>query len=384
MSKTAAEIINKMGQLMGDNDDITFTRPEKLDEINTVNQDRISSDTLCFSKTATIQVRDKSNVYEFPEDLLQLKQMSIDELEGELVLPTTYNYLIRSTTGFDSNFHNNPREAEANTRSFIGGVKIYFRDLSPDNEFIFDPKFDGEKLTSGTAFRQPDIPTSANEKDVWIDTFNNQDFIFISKESYSIDFAKLTVSAPELPGGTDLVFQAITIGVQYINVAFINAGASGTSSKTITGSGTRSNPLLYTFNLFEDNNSNNAIISLLSGDTSLSASGSDITNGTFNEFSSTPLINQGQAQFEALNIFITYYATLPILSLESDELHPSIPTLIRTSHAIAYLAASGLIDTEDGGNKDLVEKYEAKADEIISKAIGHRNKSSVPHDVVPG
>jgi len=100
----------------------------------------------------------------------------------------------------------------------------------------------------------------------------------------------LTILATALPGAANLVFTSKADIDVFISVAFVDLGASGTSTLTITGSGTEDDPYVYSFGLYDDDNDNNAIIALLSGDSYLEASGADATAGaSITYFDATPL-----------------------------------------------------------------------------------------------
>jgi len=384
MSKTAESIINRVGLFMGDTDDVTFTRAQKLAELNEVITGEVSSRTLCYARDAKIQVVENEMTYQFPSDMLELKQITMTDISGEIILPTSYSYLVRSESSFNRTFLSNPRELRETQFGRVGGEKIFFRDLSSDNEFIFDPTYDGENLTSGTVYRQADVPDNMAEDDVWVDTYNDQNLMWQADASYAAGEATLTVEAADLPGTTDLVFSSIATGTQRISVSFIDGGASGTSSLATSGSSTREDPLVYAFTLFDDDNDNDAIIALLSGDSYLTATGSDSTSGaSMTHFSATALTNVGELNLSEVEIHIQYYATLPPLSLEADTLHPSIPTLLRTDDGIAYLVAANLIEIEDGGDLQQAERFKRKADDSIDRATRHTSRKSLPGDVRP-
>ena len=90
---------------------------------------------------------------------------------------------------------------------------------------------------------------------------------------------------------TDLVFTNVSADETYINVAVVDGGASGTAALAITGSGTEAAPYVYTFTIYDDENSNNDFISLLSGDLYLTASGAQASDeSTADSLAATALV----------------------------------------------------------------------------------------------
>lgn len=384
MARTAAELIDDVGQFMADKDDFTFSRVLKLKQINKVIQGRISSDTKCFVRQARETLRDDIFTYPWPVDMIELLSLNMEDVKGELVIPTDYSFIVRSGLPFNRTFITNPREAFEFNFARFGGRKIYFRELSSDNEFIFDPVIKGEDLTSGSTLRQDDVPDSAAKDDVWIDTFDN-DKINIALTGYGIGPAVLTLDAQDLAGSTDLVFTAIVSGTKYFSVAFLDGGASGTSTLATSGSATRADPKVYSFTLFNDDDSNDAIIALLSGDPDITVTGADAsTAGNTLDFGATPLVNVGNLNFVPFDFLFTYIAKIPRMSLETDTLNPAIPTLLQDDDTIAQLAASQLISMEDGGNRLLAVQLRDDAEDALERTTAHRNRTAIPQNIRPG
>jgi len=183
----------------------------------------------------------------------------------------------------------------------------------------------------------------------------------------------------------DLQFMAVASGTTWIEVAMVDGGASGSiSPPVITGAGTRTDPYIYTFTVYDAANDNDSIIALLSSDANLSASGSDDTTEAYTAFSDTPMTNAAEANFTAKTLHIRYTATLPELPLLADTLHSSMPAMVVRSNCVAQLAAAELIEADPGGDKTMAQLFRSKAFKTMGDAIGHRNREPLPSAVGPG
>jgi hypothetical protein len=302
-------------------------------------------------------------------------------IDSQIVLSESWRSLADQNVGvFNSPDYQYKYQDPGDYRNYTSNVHFTFRDLTSDNEFIIFPQFDADQLSGDNFTEADDLPDTANANDIWVDTFDDQDYMWACKTGYTAVAMTRTITAENRPTGTtaDLVFSSIATGTQYINIAFLDAGPTGVSTLTITGSGTRLSPYLYTFDLYDDDNSNNNVISLLSADLILAAAGADVTTGaTYLEFTSTPLTNPNLANWKPLNILVAYTALTPELSLLTDYLHPSLHPLFKSTDVIPYLAAYNLMLMIDGADLNRALAYRIKANDIIKRIKKHK-RAGVP------
>jgi len=145
---TADDIIDRAARLISDPNNKRFTRANMLIELNKILSE-VSSVCECFKKSNDIQIQDLKRTYEFPEDLIQLKQMTIEHITGELIFSTTFETLIVS----GQSFHRPTANATAfhafglNDRDLTNRLRIFFRDLVSDHEFQLDPVLEAVNIT---------------------------------------------------------------------------------------------------------------------------------------------------------------------------------------------------------------------------------------------
>lgn len=226
------------------------------------------------------------------------------------------------------------------------------------------------------------VPNTATEGDKWIDTFNQRDF-YVARQTYGLTTSTLIIPASDRPGAVDLTFSAVNAGGDgdLIDVAIVNGGASGTAALVITGSGTTTDHFLYTFTIYDNDGSNDAFITLLSGDSDLTASGADATNGTFNE--TTQVALTGAISFwRAVNVHLEYAAEIPEIIDPTADLNNSIP--LDVLRVLADELASRQLITDEGGDKNLAGIYHDRFEKGVNRGIKHRSKAVVPTDVSPG
>lgn len=90
---------------------------------------------------------------------------------------------------------------------------------------------------------------------------------------------------------TDLVFTQVSAGPEFVSVAVVDGGASGTAALAITGTGTEADPYVYTFTIYDNSNANNTLITLLTGDLYLTATGSQASDeSTADSLAQTALV----------------------------------------------------------------------------------------------
>jgi len=226
------------------------------------------------------------------------------------------------------------------------------------------------------------VPDAASEFDKWIDSFDGRR-LYTAEVTYGLTVSTLTLLAVDRPGAVDLVFTALNAGGvgDLIDIIFTNAGPTGTSTLTKTGNGTAESHFIYTFDLFEDNSSNDIIIILLTGDTDLTASGTDATNGTFVLLSSASLVG-AKGNWRPVNIHLDYVAELPEIIDPSLDLDRSIPLDIKQS--LAEKLASVLLNIDEGGDKLKADTYEITYNRAIARSTKHRSRQTIPNDVIPG
>jgi len=137
---TAQQIVDRAALLMGDSNHELYTEAQKLSELNNLLTE-ISSRTNCFKKGAEIQIQDTKRVYDFPADMLELRQMTIEIIDGDIIFGTSYESLVNSGDDFNSaNTLGEQWHAPlSGGRLTKGSVRVHFRDLVSDNEFIVDP-----------------------------------------------------------------------------------------------------------------------------------------------------------------------------------------------------------------------------------------------------
>jgi len=146
---TADEVLDRASRLISDPKRTRFTKAVMLVELNNILAE-VSSRTEAFKKSADIQIQDERRVYEFPVDMIQLKQMTIEHIVGELVFSTTYETIINSTNLFSQPTSNAILFHAFGQRELRNRTRIFFRDLVSDHEFIFDPALTADTITPDT------------------------------------------------------------------------------------------------------------------------------------------------------------------------------------------------------------------------------------------
>ena len=225
------------------------------------------------------------------------------------------------------------------------------------------------------------VPDSAFDGDKWINTFDERKY-FVCTGDYSNVTSELVVDAANLPGSTNLTFSAIDAGGEgdLIDVVTLNAGVSGTSTLLKTGSGIPSDHFVYTFSLFDNDNSNNSVILLLSGDPDLAVSGTDATNGTFVPITGLSL-SGAIVNWREVVIHIDYVAVIPKITDPTKEVNPSLSNDIKNN--LPEILAATLLDMDEGGDKNLSAKLEYRFNVAKSRSVVHRNRGTSPDDVYP-
>jgi hypothetical protein len=383
MSQTRLDVLTTINVLVSDPNNQKWTKAQKVHFLNQALQDVVSSESIPYIRTAEIPLRDREYEYEFPEDMLEPLAMMFQDIEGSVVMSTGWKSMLNSS---DYGYIGDPSDPAVFwrvNRDVSGHVTL--RDIVSDNKFIFVPYYEAEDHTSATVTRSSALPSTAIEGEVWVDQFESENLIYACSESYQAgaDQATITIDSGYLPGSTDLVMTYDVAGVKYVNVVLSRAGASGVSSVAITGDADdRSNPLTYTFNLYDDNNSNDVIIAL--NPTNLTVTGSDATSGTLVE-TSFELENPAASKWIQQVLHLRYVAIFPKLSNDEDELPLELPVLIREGDCLAYIAASKILMSMKGDERLLImgREYRKEAKDVLDRCRKHRNGNMPPFDLSP-
>jgi len=355
MSATAQQIIERVGELAMDVRHHKFSTAVKLKEINTIIKSKFAGLMRPYSRETSVNLKHDVANYDYPDDFLHNVGMEFTGYKG------TSEVLV-----YDRDQYTH---------------KMVYHNNTSNNQFRLDPVPDVEKYADSTTWYTDDIPSAATVGETWLD---RDGYILYCDTTYSAAAAELIViSRPD----TNLVFNAVADGTSFINVAFTRGGESNPASKAVTGSGTYDDPYLYTFTLYDDNNSNDDIITLLSGDAILTASGASSTNeSTVTELGSTPLVNEGEANWQNFRIDIDYKAGVPLLYNLTDELHPCIKAPLDDGDAIAHFAAANLIKRSKRPDYNKVQVFRNDAQEMMftAQSLVSRNKRRRSLRMTPG
>jgi len=226
------------------------------------------------------------------------------------------------------------------------------------------------------------VPDAASEDDKWVDTFDGRK-LYVAKVTYGLTISSLTIPAVDRPGSVDLVFSAIAAGGDgdLIDIIINNAGPTGTSTLVKSGTGTPADHFLFTFSMFEDDSSNDRIITLLSGDPDITASGADATTGAFNSLDQVSLIG-AIVNWRPVNIHLEYVAELPEIIDTTLDLDRSIPFDIKKF--LAEKLAARLLEIDEGGDKNLANRLEQRYEQAVGRSAKHRARLTAPNDLHPG
>jgi len=384
MSQTRADILNTLNIFVSDPKDQKWESTQKIHFINQALQDVVSSRSMPYIRTVDLALRDREYEYEFPADMLEPIAMMFQDIEGSIVMSSSWRSMINDSDYGYSGTPGNPEIFWNIPRSASGHITL--RDIVSDNKFIFVPYYEAESHTASTVTRSSELPNTANENDIWVDLFNNENYVYMANESYSAaaDQANVTLSAEYLPGSTDLVFTYDIPGIKHVQIVMNNIGTVGTSTVSITGDADdRSSPLPYTFSLYDNDNSNNTIIALAPAD--LTITGSDFNTGSMTPTSAT-LINPAETKWVQQVLHLRYAAIFPKLTNDTDELPAELPVLIRDGDCLAYIAAAKLLSAMKGDERWIImgRTYKKEAEDILDRCRRHRNGNGPAFDLSPG
>jgi hypothetical protein len=219
-----------------------------------------------------------------------------------------------------------------------------------------------------------------------VDTYGEENLVYVCNETYTdvADLAGVTLGSDLLAGSTDLAFAYDTAGIKYINVVLNNAGATGTTALVVTGDADdRSDPLTYTFNVYDDDSSNDAIIAL--APVGLTITGADATVGTIIP-TSAEFENVAADKWTQQFLHLRYIAVLPPLVNDTDTLPNALPVLIRTGDCIPYIAAYKMLMAMKGDERLLImsREYRKESLAILDRVRQHRAGNGPPFDASPG
>lgn len=236
-------------------------------------------------------------------------------------------------------------------------------------------------------FRQDDPPEVMRKNDRWVDTFD-ENKIYVCTSDYDLRslFADLLVGDSFRPGSVGLTFVALVAGNagRNIKVKITHAGTTGVSSLLKSGAGSRIDPYIYDFQMYDNENSNDRIIQLLSSDTHLSVSGSDADIADLIPIALTPLDNTLFNHLFLHNISVVYNARAERLLSVNSSIPRWMPHILKTS--LAEYLASRLSAMDEGGDPSKAQKWETMWQHNLLKARQDRHASSYPQNdsVRPG
>jgi hypothetical protein len=384
MSQTRLEVLTTLNTLISDPNNQKWTAVQKNHFINQAMQDVVSSQTISYVRTTDLALRDREYEYEFPADMLQPVAMMFQNIEGSIVMSSSWRSMISDSEYGYNGVPGNPEVFWDIPRNASGHITL--RDIVSDNKFVFVPYYEAESHTSQQVTRSEELLDSASEGDVWVDQYQNENYVYACSETYSAtaEQATVTLSSEFLAGSTDLVFTYDIAGIKHVQVVILDGGATGTSSVAITGDADdRANPLTYTFTLYDDDSSNDAIIALAPAN--LTMTGADATVGTFTA-TSVDLVNPAADRWVQQVLHLRYVAIFPTLSNDTDVLPSELPVLIREGDCLAYIAAYKLLDTMKGDERWLImsRSYKKTSEEILDRCRKHRNGNGPAFDLSPG
>ena len=353
MSVTAGTIIDLVYLYLEDPNRERFRQAEVLKEINSVWREHISSINTPYARKANLPIYNGLEVYEFPSDIIRMTHCYL-KLFGEKK---------RISEG----------QLSSTEPTSLNEIAIY-RERVSINEFELLPAITTTSLSTldqatGTV-ASGIVPNTGIVGDLWED---EDGVIHQCSTAYTTGETSLTLTSGRV---VPLKFTA-TVQNAYIDVKIVDAGASGTSSLAVTGSGTFSVPYVYTFTLYDNNNSNDDIIALLSGDANLTATGASATDVNVVAYGQTPLTRTSESNWTQMYLEIHYKAELPDFYSETDIIHSSIQNPMRSGEAIAKLAAANLL-AYSRANPNVVNGFRADGLAILSEARYQANKRMGP------
>lgn len=355
MSVKAQDIVSKVYLYLEDQSREMYTEAEVLSEINSVRREYISPMSYNYARKFSQPIYNGQSVYGFPSDIIRMTHLYFKSFDSIKKRPVSEGYLGTS-------------EPES-----FAELAIY-RERVSANEFELLPAITPAILCniSGATGTTADgvVPNIGSVGDIWTD---EEGVIHHCSTAYSTGETTLSLTSGR---ATPLVFTAVAQNA-YIEIEVIDAGASGTSSLAVSGSGTYASPYTYVFSLFDDDSSNDAVISLLNGDPNLTASGTDATQVGVVAYGRTPMTRTSESNWTEFALEIHYRAELPDFYSLTEEIHPSIQNPMRSGEALAKLAAANLLSYARA-RPDAIERFRAEGIGILSESSFQTNRRMGP------
>ena len=381
MTQTFIECIDTLRLLLSDPKDQKWTKAHKQKFLNRALTDIVSSEAVPYVRTMDIPIRDNEYEYEFPEDMLEPLAMMLQDIEGDIIVSSSWKSLVGDIESGNTVIPDNVFWDTANRAS--GHVTL--RDIVSDNKFLFTPKYQSD-LHSGTVVTSEDLPSSASEGDLWVDSYESENYVYLCNEGYNAaaEQANGVLLAGSLPSGVNLVFTYDVPGIKYVQIVVVDGGPTGAvSDPVITGNADdRSNPLTYTYTIYDDT-SNDTIIALTATDMTVTGS-SAVTTGSVTD-TSLDLENPADDRWTQQVIHFRYNAIFPKLVNDDDPLPSELPVLIREGDCLAYIAASKMLDTVKGDERMIImsRQFKKEYENILERVHEHRMNSGPPYDLEP-
>lgn len=358
MTIKASDIISKVYLYLEDTEREQYTEAEVLSEINSVRREYISPKNVNYARKATIPIYDGQEIYTFPSDIIRMTHLYFKPFAGKQAIGENYLGSQEPTS--------------------VAELAIY-RERVSANEFELLPALTAANLAviSGATgvCATGIVPDSGAVGDIWTD---EEGVIHHCSTAYSTGETTMTLTTGRV---TPLVFVAVEQNA-YIEIAIVDGGASGTSAMAMSGTGTYVDPYMYTFTLYDDDASNDAVIALLAGDANLTATGADATAVTVTAYGSTPLTRTSESNWTEFSLEMHYRAELPDFYGVNDELHPSIQNPLRSGEALAKLTAANLL-TYARARPEMVNAFRAEGMMILSENAYQTNRRMGPSGFRP-
>ena len=358
MTIKASDIITKVYLYLEDQNREQYTEAEVLSEINSVRREHISSQNTIYARKLDMPIYDGQEIYEFPTDIIRMTHLYAKLFGDKKKIGEGY--------------------LDLGEPSGINEMQIY-RERVSANEFELLPavtltslsSLSGSTGTTATGI----VPSTGIVGDLWAD---EDGALYRCSVGYETGETSLTLTSERI---VPLKFTAVEQNA-YIDIKIVDGGATGTAAVVMTGSGTYASPYQYTFTLYDDDSSNDAIIALLSGDANLTASGADATEVTVVSYGATPMTRTSESNWAGITLEIHYRAELPDFYTVNDELHSSVQNPLRSGEALAKLTAANLL-IYARGNPQSIQAFRSEGMQILAENAYQTNKRMGPSGFRP-
>lgn len=381
MSQTRLQLIETLRDLLSDPKDQKWSKDQKIRFINQALGDTVSSEAIPYVRTSDIPIRNEVYEYDFPEDMLEPVAFLLDDIEGSIVVSTSWRSLQGSIDTGNSLI---PNDVFWDTFNQASGY-VTLRDIVSDNKFIFSPKYEAD-VVSGSVAEQATLPTTAALDSLWVDTYLSENLVYQCNEAYNAaaDQTTGTIDSDLLPSGVDLVFTYDVPGIKYVKVVIVDGGPTGgVLDPVITGDADdRANPLTYTYTIYDDT-SNDTIIALTSTDMTITGSSVSVAGSV--TATELELENPAATKWTQQVIHFRYVAVFPPLATDEDTLPDELPVLIRNGDCIPYIAAHKMLRTVKGDERLIImsREFRKEYENIFERVHKHRLGSGPPYDLEP-